>query len=45
MQKIIWCFWPALMLLASCGQNDGSTFKASAIVEGTAIKVAAQTGG
>lgn len=36
---------PALLLLAGCGNNDGSSFRASAIVEGTAVKVAAQTGG
>ncbi len=45
MQKIVWCFWPALLLLASCANKNDSTFQASAIVEGTAIKVAAQTGG
>ncbi|MGH7495198.1 MAG: HlyD family secretion protein [bacterium] len=45
MQKIVWCFWLALWLFAGCAQKDGSTFQASAIVEGTAIKVAAQTGG
>lgn len=32
-------------LLASCAKQNRSTFEASAIVEGTAIKVAAQTGG
>jgi HlyD family secretion protein len=32
-------------LLASCGQKDNSSFHASVIVEGTAVKVSAQTGG
>lgn len=45
MQKIVQYFLPALLLLASCANKDNSTFQASAIVEGTAIKVAAQTGG
>ena len=34
-----------LILLAGCGRDDNSAFQASAIVEGTAVKVAAQTGG
>jgi HlyD family secretion protein len=45
MQKLISCFLPALLLLAGCAHKNNSTFQASAIVEGTAIKVAAQTGG
>ncbi len=45
MHKTVWCFLPALLLLASCANKNNSTFQASAIVEGTAIKVAAQTGG
>jgi HlyD family secretion protein len=36
---------PTLLLLASCERKNNSTFQASAIIEGTAIKVAAQTGG
>lgn len=38
-------FLPALLLLASCDKKNNPTFQASAIVEGTAIKVSAQTGG
>jgi HlyD family secretion protein len=34
-----------LIILAGCGQNNPETFTASGIVEGTAVKVAAQTGG
>ncbi len=34
-----------LLLLSACNKKDNSTFEASAIVEGTAVKVAAQTGG
>lgn len=45
MKRSLAYFLPALALLAGCGNNDDSTFRASAIVEGTAIKVAAQTGG
>jgi HlyD family secretion protein len=33
------------LFLASCDKKDNSTFQASAIIEGTAIKVSAQTGG
>lgn len=33
------------LLLAACGAKTDSAFEASAIIEGTAIKVAAQTGG
>ncbi len=36
---------PALLLLASCDKKNNSTFQASAIIEGTDIKVSAQTGG
>jgi len=36
---------PTLLLLASCEKKNNSSFQASAIIEGTAIKVAAQTGG
>lgn len=45
MQKLVTCFLPTLLLLASCAHKNDSAFHASAIVEGTAIKVAAQTGG
>ncbi len=45
MKKIFFCFFPTILLLASCGKNENSNFQASAIVEGTAVKVAAQTGG
>ncbi|MCI0691314.1 efflux RND transporter periplasmic adaptor subunit [candidate division KSB1 bacterium] len=38
-------FLPALLLLISCEKKENSTFQASAIIEGTAIKVSAQTGG
>lgn len=38
-------FLPALVLLISCEKKNNSTFQASAIIEGTAIKVSAQTGG
>jgi HlyD family secretion protein len=38
-------FLPALVFFASCEKKDDSTFQASAIIEGTAIKVSAQTGG
>ncbi len=34
-----------VLLLAGCGKEEAQTFQASAIVEGTAIKVSAQTGG
>ncbi len=33
------------LLLSACDKKENSTFEASAIVEGTAVKVAAQTGG
>lgn len=33
------------LLLSACNKQESSTFEASAIVEGTAVKVAAQTGG
>jgi HlyD family secretion protein len=33
------------LILAGCEKKDNSMFQASAIIEGTAIKVAAQTGG
>lgn len=36
---------PALLSLVSCDQKNNSAFQASAIIEGTAIKVSAQTGG
>jgi len=45
MKKISAYLLASLIVLASCGKNDDSTFQASAIVEGTAVKVAAQTGG
>jgi len=45
MKKIFAGVLPTLIVLTSCGENDDSTFHASAIVEGTAVKVAAQTGG
>jgi len=45
MKKIFAGVLPTLIVLTSCGENDDSTFQASAIVEGTAVKVAAQTGG
>lgn len=38
-------FLPALVLMISCEKKNNSTFQASAIIEGTAIKVSAQTGG
>ncbi len=42
-------FWKfllaAILLLAGCRQKDDAAFEASAIIEGTAVKVAAQTGG
>ncbi|MFQ5865568.1 MAG: HlyD family secretion protein [bacterium] len=34
-----------LVVLSGCSQNNSETFTASGIVEGTAVKVAAQTGG
>ncbi|MFQ6114197.1 MAG: HlyD family secretion protein [bacterium] len=34
-----------LVILAGCSQRNSETFTASGIVEGTAVKVAAQTGG
>lgn len=45
MKKIAGIFGMALLLLSSCARKSNSTFQATAIVEGTAIKVAAQTGG
>lgn len=36
---------PALLLVAGCAKKTDGTFEASTIIEGTAIKVAAQTGG
>lgn len=45
MKKIAGIFGMALVLLSSCARKNNSTFQATAIVEGTAIKVAAQTGG
>lgn len=45
MKKIFVCLFPTILLLTSCGKNENSNFQASAIVEGTAVKVAAQTGG
>jgi len=36
---------PMLLLMAGCEKKTNSIFQASAIIEGTAIKVAAQTGG
>jgi membrane fusion protein YbhG len=38
-------FLSALLSLASCDKKNNSAFQASAIIEGTAIKVSAQTGG
>lgn len=38
-------FLSSFFMLAGCDKNDDSIFEASVIVEGTAIKVAAQTGG
>ena len=45
MKPLIKLLLPTVLLLASCEKKNNSTFQASAIIEGTAIKVAAQTGG
>jgi len=45
MKPIIKLLLPTVLLLASCEKKNNSSFQASAIIEGTAIKVAAQTGG
>lgn len=45
MKKIAGYFGVALLLLSSCAKKNNSTFQATAIIEGTAIKVSAQTGG
>lgn len=45
MKPLIKLLLPTALLLSSCEEKNNSTFQASAIVEGTAIKVAAQTGG
>lgn len=45
MRKIAHLFLLPLLLPASCEKKNNSTFQASAIIEGTAIKVSAQTGG
>jgi len=45
MKRIFILLLPALLLTINCEKRNNSTFQASAIVEGTAIKVAAQTGG
>ncbi|MDZ7360112.1 MAG: efflux RND transporter periplasmic adaptor subunit [candidate division KSB1 bacterium] len=45
MRSIAKIFLLAFLILAGCEEKNNSTFQASAIIEGTAIKVAAQTGG
>lgn len=45
MKQISKIFLSALLLLAGCEKKNNSAFQASAIIEGTAIKVSAQTGG
>ncbi len=45
MKRFLLFMLPALVLLAACRQKENSVFQASVIIEGTAIKVAAQTGG
>ena len=45
MKRIIKLFLSTVLLLTSCEKKPSSIFQASAIIEGTAIKVAAQTGG
>jgi HlyD family secretion protein len=45
MRPIVKFFILAFLILAGCEKKDNSMFQASAIIEGTAIKVAAQTGG
>jgi HlyD family secretion protein len=45
MKNISYFFVTTLALLASCDKKNNPAFQATAIVEGTAIKVSAQTGG
>jgi len=45
MKPLIKLLVPTVLLLVSCEKKNDSAFQASAIIEGTAIKVAAQTGG
>lgn len=45
MKLIANLFLVTVIILTSCAKKTNSTFQASAIIEGTAIKVAAQTGG
>lgn len=45
MKKNRWMLLAMLGLLLGCARPEDTTFEASAIIEGTAIKVAAQTGG
>lgn len=45
MKPITMLLVSTVLLLVGCAKKDDSTFRASAIIEGTAIKVAAQTGG
>jgi len=45
MKLIANLFLVTVIILTSCAKKTNSTFQASAIIEGTAIKVAVQTGG
>ena len=45
MKRISIVVLPAILLLLGCGKENGATFQASAIIEGTSVKVSAQTGG
>ncbi|MDZ7291401.1 MAG: efflux RND transporter periplasmic adaptor subunit [candidate division KSB1 bacterium] len=45
MRSLLEFFLLSLLLVTGCSKKNNSTFQASAILEGTAIKVAAQTGG
>ncbi len=45
MKPILKLLLPTVLLMMGCEKKNESTFQASAIIEGTAIKVAAQTGG
>ncbi len=45
MKSLLKFFLLSLLVLISCDKKEDSAFQASAIIEGTAIKVSAQTGG
>lgn len=45
MKRIAILIFPALFVFVGCNENNDGAFHASAIIEGTSIKVSAQTGG